>query len=173
LGGIPERGIYDNMKTAVDKVRRGKARLVNKRFQAMVSHYLFEAEFCNPAAGWEKGQIEKNVQDARSRVWHDVPDIKSLSALNDWLEQRCQALWKTTRHPDLKQLSVYDCWQDELPCLMETPRAFDGFVEYSKRVSSTCLITFDRNRYSVPASFANRVISLRVYAERLVIVAEA
>jgi transposase len=51
LGGIPERGIYDNMKTAVDKVKRGKARLVNKRFQAMVSHYLFEAEFCNPAAG--------------------------------------------------------------------------------------------------------------------------
>jgi len=36
LGGIPERGIYDNMKTAVDKVKRGKARLVNKRFQAMV-----------------------------------------------------------------------------------------------------------------------------------------
>jgi transposase len=69
LGGIPERGIYDNMKTAVDKVLRGKARQVNKRFQAMVSHYLFEAEFCNPAAGWEKGQVEKGVQDARSRLW--------------------------------------------------------------------------------------------------------
>lgn len=55
LGGIPERGIYDNMKTAVDKVKRGKERVVNKRFQAMVSHYLFDAEFCNPAAGWEKG----------------------------------------------------------------------------------------------------------------------
>ena len=37
---------------------------------AMVSHYLFEAEFCNPAAGWEKGQIEKNVQDSRHRLWH-------------------------------------------------------------------------------------------------------
>ena len=57
FGGIPERGIYDNMKTAVDKVGRGKQRTVNKRFYAMVSHYLYEAEFCNPAAGWEKGQI--------------------------------------------------------------------------------------------------------------------
>ena len=56
---------------------------------------------------------------------------------------------------------------------MALPVAFDGFVEYTKRVSSTCLITFEHNRYSVPASFANRVISLRVYAERLVIVAEA
>ena len=52
FGGAPERGFYDNIKTAVDKVREGKQRDVNKRFTAMVSHYLFEAEFCNPAAGW-------------------------------------------------------------------------------------------------------------------------
>ncbi len=50
LGGVPRRGIYDNMRTAVDKVGRGKERNVNTRFQTMVSHYLFEAEFCNPAA---------------------------------------------------------------------------------------------------------------------------
>jgi hypothetical protein len=50
---------------------------------------------------------------------------------------------------------------------------FDGFIEHIKRVSSTCLITFGQNRYSVPASFANRVIRLRVYPERLVIVADA
>ena len=173
FGGVPERGIYDNMKTAVDKVLRGKKRLVNKRFQAMVSHYLFEAEFCNPAAGWEKGQVEKNVQDARSRLFHDIPEVKSLSELNEWLEQRCKALWETTKHPVLKHRTVYECWQEELPCLMEVPIAFDGFVEHTKRVSSTCLIAFDRNRYSVPASFANRVVSLHAYADRLVIVAEA
>jgi hypothetical protein len=63
FGGVPRRGIYDNMKTAVDRVRSGKARDVNARFAALVSHYLFEAEFCNPASGWEKGQIEKNMQD--------------------------------------------------------------------------------------------------------------
>ena len=34
-------------------------------------------------------------------------------------------------------------------------------------------MTFEYNRYSVPASFANRVVSLRVYASKLVIVAEA
>ena len=73
LGGIPRRGIYDNMKTAVDKVGRGKQRQVNARFRAMVSHFLFESDFCNPAAGWEKGQIEKNVRDARYRLWHDAP----------------------------------------------------------------------------------------------------
>jgi len=51
---MPERGIYDNMKTAADKVGRGKERVVNARFRAMVSHFLFEAEFCNPAAAGRK-----------------------------------------------------------------------------------------------------------------------
>ena len=55
---------------------------------------------------------------------------------------------------------------------MHMPPAFDGFVEHTKRVSPTCLIVFERNRYSAPASFANRPVSVRVYAGRLVITAE-
>lgn len=173
FGGIPERGIYDNMKTAVDKVGRGKERQVNKRFQAMVSHYLFEAEFCNPAAGWEKGQVEKGVRDARHLIWQNAPAFDSLEALNTWLEARCQQLWQTQAHPEFKQRSIAECWQEERPHLMDLPGPFDGFVEHHKRVSSICLITFEHNRYSVPASFANRPVSLRVYANRLVVVAEA
>jgi hypothetical protein len=60
----------------------------------------------------------------------------------------------------------------ERPHLMPVGQPFDGFVEHTTRVSPTCLVTFERNRYSVPASFANRPISLRVYAARLVFVAE-
>ena len=56
------------MKTAVDRVGRGKQRDVNAGFKAMASHYVFEPEFCNPAAGWKKGQVEKNVRDARNRL---------------------------------------------------------------------------------------------------------
>ncbi|MEZ5556112.1 IS21 family transposase [Haliea sp.] len=173
FGGIPERGIYDNMKTAVDKVGRGKQRQVNKRFYAMVSHYLFEPEFCNPAAGWEKGQVEKGVQDARHGLWYDPPPFKSLQELNNWLQARCRELWSETAHPEFKARSIAECLLDEQSHLMPVPAAFDGFIEHSKRVSSTCLVTFEHNRYSVPASFANRVISLRVYPQRLVIVAEA
>jgi transposase len=173
FGGVPERGIYDNMKTAVDKVGRGKERTVNKRFQAMVGHYLFEAEFCNPAAGWEKGQVEKGVRDARHRLWHGVSGFDSLAALNAWLKQRCLALWQELSHPEDRGRSIAAYWAEERAQLMPLPAAFDGFVEHAKRVSSTCLIAFENNRYSVPASFANRIISLRVYAERLVIVAEA
>ena len=172
LGGIPKRGIYDNMRTAVDKVGRGKQRTVNARFAAMVSHYLFEAEFCNPASGWEKGQIEKNVQDARHRLWHQAPPFASLDALNDWLAERCTALWQQIQHPEFRNQTIATVWQSELPTLMPVPRPFDGFVECIKRVTPTCLVHFERNRYSVPASFANRHVSLRVYADHLVMVAE-
>jgi hypothetical protein len=169
--GIPSRGIYDNMKTAVDRVGRGKQRDINARFLAMTSHYLFEPEFCNPAAGWEKGQVEKNVRDARHRLWQVAPTFCDLEALNNWLEDRCKVLWADTAHGRLPG-SIADIWEAEKPALMPLPTAFDGFVELSKRVSPTCLITFDRNRYSVPASFANCAVSLHIYPERLVIVAE-
>jgi transposase len=71
LGGIPRRGIYDNMRTAIDRVGRGKERDVNARFLSMASHFLFEPEFCNPASGWEKGQVEKNVRDERRDTAQD------------------------------------------------------------------------------------------------------
>ena len=73
------------MKTAVDPVGRGKERHINARFLAMANHYVFEPAFCNPATGWEKGQIEKNVHHL---VWQPMPGFPDLAALNDWLEQR-------------------------------------------------------------------------------------
>jgi hypothetical protein len=155
----------------VDRVGRGKERQVNTRFLAMTSHYVFEAEFCNPASGWEKGQVEKNVQDARHRLWQPMPDFADLAALNVWLEQRCVEFWHEIPHGALPG-SVADVWAEETAALMPLPPAFDGFVEQSKRVSPTCLISFERNRYSVPASFANRPVSLRVYPDRLVVAAE-
>ena len=93
LGGVPRRGIFDNMKTAVDRIGSGKVRQVNARFAAMASPYLFEPEFCKPAAGWGKGQVEKNVQDARRRLWQPLPSFPDLAALNAWLEERCLGQW--------------------------------------------------------------------------------
>ena len=171
LGGVPRRGIYDNMKTAIDKVGRGKERDINARFLAMASHYLFELEFCNPASGWEKGQVEKNVQDARHRLWQPTPRFPSLAALNDWLESRCKEFWAQTPHGKM-QGTIADLWAEEVRALMPASRPFDGFIEYTKRVTPTCLVHLERNRYSVPASFANRPVSLRVYPDRVVVAAE-
>ena len=106
----------------------GKQRQVNARFLAMTSRYLFGADFCNPASGWEKGQVEKNVQDARHRFWQPTPSFPTLEALNDWLEQRCKALWQEIPHGS-QPGTIAEVWASEAPALMPLARPFDGFVE--------------------------------------------
>lgn len=174
LGGVPKRGIYDNMKTAVDKVQKGKGRIVNTRFFAMTAHYLFDPDFCNVASGWEKGVVEKNVQDARRRVWIDARQqrFSSFDALNAWLETHCQQLWATLSHPDYPNLTIADVLDQEQIYLMPMPTPFDGYTEVLARVSSTSLVTVQRNRYSVPCHLANSQVAVHIYPDRITIYAE-
>jgi hypothetical protein len=174
LGGVARRGIYDNMKTAVDRVGKGKTREVNLRFTTMCGHYLFDADFCNVASGWEKGVVEKNVQDSRRRIWLDAREqrFSSLDELNAWLAERCKALWAEVRHPEHKAFSVAEMLELERQHLMPMPAPFDGYVQEFSRVSSTCLVTVARNRYSVPCELARHTVSTRLYPSRVVIVNE-
>ncbi len=173
LGGIPRRGIYDNMKTAVDKVKKGKGRTVNTRFAAMASHYLFDPDFCNVASGWEKGVVEKNVQDSRRRIWQDAAQecFGSFTELNVWLLARCRALWQELRHPEFDDLTLAEMLEHEQPSLMPMVPVFNGYVETLGKVSSTSLVILDRNRYSVPCELVGQLVSLRLYPERVDIVA--
>ena len=173
LGGVARRGIYDNMKTAVDKVHKGKARTVNARFAVMCAHYLYDPDFCNVASGWEKGVVEKNVQDSRRRIWIDARERRfaSFDELNAWLGERCRALWEEVRHPEHKQFSVAEMLEHERVQLMPMPAAFDGYVEEVARVSSTCLVSVARNRYSVPCELAGQMVSTHLYPTRVTVVA--
>ena len=174
LGGIARRGIYDNMRTAVDKVHKGKGRTVNARFAVMCAHYLYDADFCNVASGWEKGRVEKNVQDSRRRIWMDASRQRfgSFAQLNAWLGERCKAVWAQTRHPEHSQFSVAEMLEHERPHLMPMPEPFDGYVQKLARVSSTCLVSVARNRYSVPCELAGQMVSTRLYPGSVVIVAD-
>jgi hypothetical protein len=109
----------------------------------MTNHYVFVPQFCHPASGWEKGQVEKNVPDARPRLWLPIPNFPDLAALNAWLEQRCMELLREIPHGALPG-TIADVWTEELFALMPLPQAFDGFVEKSRSVSPTCLISFGR-----------------------------
>ena len=173
LGGIPRRGIYDNMKTAVDKVKKGKGRTVNTRFAAMASHYLFDPDFCNVASGWEKGVVEKNVQDSRLRIWQDAGKERfgSFTELNLWLLAKCRALWHELRHTEYGDLTIAEMLEHEQPSLMPMVTPFDGYVETLGKISSTCLVSFDRSRYSAPCELVGQVVSIRVYPERIDLVA--
>ncbi len=170
LGGIPKRGIYDNMKTAVDKVvKRTNGRVVNSRFYAMTAHYLFEPDFCNVASGWEKGIVEKNVQDSRRRVWIEAKtqSFNSFEELNVWLDERCRTLWSEIEHPNYAGITLAAALEHEQLSLMPMPTPFDGYVEIVARVSSTCLVTVERNQYSVPCHLANSRATIHLYSDRV------
>jgi hypothetical protein len=114
------------------------------------------------------------VQDSRRRVWIEAAQRRfgSLEELNAWLGQRCRELWSEIRHPEHQEFSVAEMLEHELPHLMPMPEPFDGYVENPARVSSTCLVTVLRNRYSVPCELAGHMVSTRLYPTRVAVVAE-
>src|SRR5271154_5630254 len=118
-GGGCRRGIYDNMKTAVEAIFVGKARQYNRRFLQMCSHHLIEPVACTPAAGWEKGQVENQVGNLRDQLFRPKPRVTSLTELNGWLEDQCIAYAKRTKHPEFKERTIWEVFQDERASLME------------------------------------------------------
>ena len=119
----------------------------------------------------EGPRSRRTFQDSRRRLWQPLPSFPDLDALNAWLEQRCIEQWGEIQHGVLPG-TIADVHAREVASLADPGRSFDGFVEHTKRVSPTCLVHFERNRYSVPASFANRPVSVRIYPQRIVIAAE-
>ncbi len=171
-GGVCRRGIYDNMKTAVEAIFVGKARQYNRRFLQMCSHHLVEPVACSPASGWEKGQVENQVGNLRDQMFRPKPRVTSLDELNAWLEDQCIAYARRTRHPEFKDKTVWEVFQEERPALMAMRAPFDGFVEKAVRASTTCLIMADHNRYSVDARAAGQTVLVRTYAGRVVVLFE-
>jgi len=167
--GVPKRGIYDNMKTAVDAVFVGKDRQFNRRFLQLMSHHLVEPTACTPAAGWEKGQVENQVGVVRKRFFAPRPSFKTLEDLNGWLADKCIAYAKEQAHPEQTDRTVLEMLEAERPLLMAYRGAFDGFHATSAAVSKTCLVRFDRNKYSVNASAVGRPVDVHAYADRIVI----
>ena len=97
--GTCTRGIYDNMKTAVDSVFIGKDRQYNRRFLRMCNHYLVDPVACTPASGWEKGQVENQVGLVRERFFTPRLRVASYDELNGLLLDRCIAYAKATSTP--------------------------------------------------------------------------
>jgi len=157
------------MRTAVDAVFVGKERTFNRRFVQMTNHYLVEPTACTPAAGWEKGQVENQVATVRGRFFTPRLKFKSYEELNAYLLDRCVAFAKVQAHPEQKERSVFEVFEDERPALIPYPGSFDGFHATTVAVSKTCLVRFDNNRYSVMAHAVGRPVDVYAYADRIVI----
>jgi transposase len=167
--GSCTRGIYDNMKTAVEAVFIGKDRQFNRRFVQMCGHYLVEPVACTPAAGWEKGQVENQVGNIRERLFAPRLRVASYDELNAWLLDQCIAYAKRNQHPEQVDRTIWQVFEAERPKLVPLTSAFDGFRATQAAVSKTCLVRFDNNKYSVSARAVGRPVEIQAYAERIVI----
>jgi transposase len=167
--GTCRRGIYDNMKTAVETVFIGRDRLYNRRFLQMCSHYLVEPVACTPASGWEKGQVENQVGLIRERFFTPRLRFKNYDELNAWLLDKCIAYAKAHRHPEFTDKTIWEVFEAERPKLVPYAGKFDGFHAVPASVSKTCLVRFDNNKYSVAASAVGRPVEVHAYADRIVI----
>ena len=146
--GACRRGIYDNMKTAVQTVLIGKERAFNRRFVQMCGHYLVEPTACTPGAGWEKGQVENQVGIIRGRFFTPRLRFKTYDELNAWLLDQCVAYARRHPHPVFKDRTVWQVFEDERPSLVGYRGPFDGFHAVPASVSKTCLVRFVTARRS-------------------------
>lgn len=173
FGGVCRRGIYDNLKTVVNKILSGKERQFNNRFAQLCSHYLFEPVACSPAAGWEKGQVENQVGVLRKRFFTPRVKVADFEHLNALLKEHCLRRAKTHWHPDDRNRTIWQVFEEEKKRLLRLPPAFDGYAERPARVSPSSLVSFDRNRYSADCRQVGQTVQLRAYADRIVIVKDA
>jgi transposase len=167
FGGGCQKGIYDNMKTAVTFVLAGKEREFNERFLEMASHHLFEPVACTPRSGWEKGQVENQVLTGRRNFFTPLVRVNALEALNKELMQECIDWAKKTKHPEFKEQTVWDIYQKEKASLLPSQGHFEGYKLIPTTVSSTSLVHFDTNVYSVDCHYVRKAVEIRAYAKQV------
>lgn len=164
LGGVPERVTYDNLGSAVTKLLRGRNRVEHEQFVAFRGHYLFASHFCLPGqeGAHEKPFAETLVGYARRNFLVPVPAVESWEALNRLLAARCAA--EDRRAAPGRGRAIGDLWGEERARLRPVPRhAYPCCRTVAVKATRQSLVTFERNRYSVPSRQAGERLLLRAY----------
>lgn len=169
FGSTPIKGIYDNMKTAVTKVLKGNQRQWNPKFEHLCAHYRVEPVACTPARGNEKGRVERQVLIDRQQFFTPMLAGGSLQEINDLITSRLINYNSNHKHPEFKK-SIDEIFTKESQYLIKAPLLFDGCKEVNLKVSTTCLVQYDRNSYSVNCSCAGKIIQCRAYADKLIFI---
>jgi transposase len=162
LGGVPTRVTYDNLGSAVAKVLRGRTRVEQEQFVAFRGHYLFGSHFCLPGQGGahEKPFAETLVGYARRNFLVPVPEVASWAELNTLLAARCAA--EDGRRVAGRAHTIGELWQEERAQLRPLPRQpYPCCRTVAVRATRQGLVTFERNRYSVPSRYAGAQLLLR------------
>ena len=168
FGGVFAQVRYDNLRSAVKQVLRGRRRIESDRFVCLRSHYLYESVFTllgRPGAH-EKGGVEGEVGRRRHLV--PVPEVSSLAELNALLEDACFA--ELGRWIAGRAETVGEALRREHRALRELPlEDFETAEPVSPRVDQKGLVTIRQSRYSVPVALVGLRVQARVGAREIVI----
>ncbi|MGH3548163.1 MAG: IS21 family transposase [Pseudonocardiaceae bacterium] len=170
LGGVPGRVRYDNLKSAVVRVLKGRGREESERFIALRSHYGFDSFFCRPGlvGSHEKGGVEGEIGRFRRRHLVPVPKVTSLTELNDLLAA-ADAI-DNARHLPGRRGDIGTAFAAEQPTLSPLPvEPFETGLTLHPRVDRHARITVRCCHYSVPASLVGRRVRVLLRASDLVV----
>jgi transposase len=170
FAGVFPKIKFDNLKSAVKKVLKGRRRVESDRFVALRSHYLFASQFTTPGleGAHEKGGVEGEVGRHRRNHLVPVPHVADLAELNGLLLAGCEA--DLGRRIDGRPVSVREAWAVERPLLLALPaEPFDACETAAPRVDAKSLVTIRQNRYSVPVALAGLKVSARIGAREIAI----
>ena len=152
FGGLPRRLVYDNLTAAV-KRRVGLVPQLTERFQALVSHYLFEPCFARRGEGHDKGGVEARGKGIRLQHLTPVPRGNSLAEISAAVLQEVETAWRDRVQRDGRRCR--DLWQEECRRLIALPeRPFEARRVVLVSVSSKATVEIERARYSVPSTWA-------------------
>jgi len=167
FGGVPRRLAYDNLKSAVTHVGRGRDRQLNERFMQLRSFYLFQTRFCNIESGNEKGDVENLVKRSQRTYLTPVPHVISIAGdLAAKLLEDCRR--DLQKVDDRQTESRAQLLEKERAAFVPLPSAaFPACREESTHVSKQLLVRFDCNDYSVPTEQAHRPCVVRGFVDRV------
>jgi transposase len=172
FGGVPVSILYDNLKIAVARILGDGKRQRTRAFTELVSHYLFQERFGRPGKGNDKGKVEALVKYSRANFLTPVPHAPSFEALNATLEERCRARQKECagRH----ELTIGERLVADQAVLRPLPEApFEPCDKRPAKVSSTALVRYRMNDYSVPTAYGFRDVLVKGYVDQVAIICGA
>jgi hypothetical protein len=138
----------------------------------MASHYLFEPVACTPASGWEKGQVEKQVGDTRRNFFTPILSGKSYDDINSQLREMCLEWSKTKRHPDLKERTIFEVYEEEKSYLIPYRGEFTAYRVHPTLVSPLSMVNYDTNMYSVECAYVGLAVQIKSHAWSIIILHE-
>jgi transposase len=169
-GCVARQVWWDNPKTVVKHIFKGRTRQMHPRYAALASHYTFEPCFCMPAAANEKPYVENSVFDLQRDWATPVPKVRDYEELNAYLRQCC--LKKLDHRVAGKTETIAERFQQDKQSALPLPKhRFDPYVAVEVKADKYQTVRFDTNRYSVPRRWAFETVTVKAYPFHIRIVA--